>query len=490
MLYKLYKIKTKQLFTIIACPVITFFLLSCMSITDEQENTIYRDHAELTGITEDSKGEVEGEAPEASTILAENETDADTEGIIPQIKEIAAEPSSVHISEQLSLTNEESEEQEIIESPLYIIEYHGVKAQEDTDIELILDMPDVVLKTIPEEEKEKKNVKKVIEENKKKKKQARKKKNTKVKKKIQKEIKKQELPEPVKEIIAQPGDDIEISLKKIGWIFHGYENETDAKCFSLVSKHTGYGETLFLFKAVRPCILHLRFSLQDNYSGIEQQEVVRIKVFDNAAISPGMDDAADIYTRTNVAEELYEAGNYEAALTEYLKQYQDGSYFLNDRVAELYSSLGNVEQAAFYWKKNIQGDHEYVEKALYSLLRLAMEHNKGTDIASLLHEIFRSNVVPSYSDMIKAMSVLEQMQEYGTAITFLERYLTNYADKTGKDYLYYMLAGFYERDTEQRNLKNSKFYYEKVCTEFPESPFAPRSAERITYLNRHFFFIR
>ncbi|MBN1697792.1 MAG: hypothetical protein JW881_09785 [Spirochaetales bacterium] len=494
----LYHTNVNTGFIFIICFLILSYLFSCQSINAPTKNR------------PESKFVAGGESPASGETGDESMAD-----MVPPVEEDSRSQSAGDgeddrnnrrdgVREIAGIDRETEDETEIVsEGDVY--EYQGFPSQDEADVTLSLMMPEIRLKPVEDKKEstpEKKEViagtaveknitkKETKAENNAVKRKDENKKKPRIKPVVDKKNQKEESVEPVKEITARPGDDIEISLNKIGWIFHGYEKNSDAGCFKLISKQTGYGETLFLFRALKPCIMVLRFSLQDNYSGIEQQETVRVHVTDDTEVASGMNDTSDFYTQSNRAEALYEAGKYDAALEEYLSRYTDGSSFLNDRIAELYALLGDDEKAAGYWEKNIDDEQEFGENAVRQLFRIAVKRKNASDIARLLEEIFRFRPLPPVDHMITAMEVFTKSNDAGVAVASLEKYLDQYDDQTGKDYLYYMLAGFYERSGAMRDLKYSRYYYEKVCDEFPSSPWALPAAERVMYLNRHFFFVQ
>ena len=70
----------------------------------------------------------------------------------------------------------------------------------------------------------------------------------------------------------------------------------------------------------------------------------------------------------------------------------------------------------------------------------------------------------------------------------LDRYMTLFP--FGSDEAHYLYAKAYEQNTPYRDIKKAYANYRKVRDEWPRSPFWRESAERVTYIERHYFDIR
>jgi len=79
---------------------------------------------------------------------------------------------------------------------------------------------------------------------------------------------------------------------------------------------------------------------------------------------------------------------------------------------------------------------------------------------------------------------------YATAIEALRQYISRYPDGKRLDEVYYRLARIYEVDSLHRDLELSREYYELLYDNFPESAYAERAEERLSYLDRHFFLVQ
>lgn len=75
-----------------------------------------------------------------------------------------------------------------------------------------------------------------------------------------------------------------------------------------------------------------------------------------------------------------------------------------------------------------------------------------------------------------------------SAIEALDRYLSLYP--YGGDEAYYLYALACEQDTPFRDVKRSYEYYKRVRDQYPRSPRWKAAAERVAYLERHYFGLR
>ncbi len=70
----------------------------------------------------------------------------------------------------------------------------------------------------------------------------------------------------------------------------------------------------------------------------------------------------------------------------------------------------------------------------------------------------------------------------------LDRYLSLYP--YGTDELFYLYGLAYEQDTPFRNIKKAYENYRRVRDEYPRSARWQEAADRVSYLERHYFGLR
>ncbi len=75
-----------------------------------------------------------------------------------------------------------------------------------------------------------------------------------------------------------------------------------------------------------------------------------------------------------------------------------------------------------------------------------------------------------------------------TAIDALDKYIGSYP--YGNDELFYLYGLSYEQDTPFRNIKRAYEYYKRVRDDYPRSKRWREAADRIAYLERHYFGLR
>lgn len=75
-----------------------------------------------------------------------------------------------------------------------------------------------------------------------------------------------------------------------------------------------------------------------------------------------------------------------------------------------------------------------------------------------------------------------------SALDALDRYVELF--KRGTDELFYLYGLAYEQDTPFRDVKTAHEYYKRVRDEYPRSPRWRAAAERVAYLERHFYGLR
>ncbi|MBN2533530.1 MAG: hypothetical protein JXB88_11585 [Spirochaetales bacterium] len=333
------------------------------------------------------------------------------------------------------------------------------------------------------EDKTKKEIKKEEKEVKKEKKQV-----TPINKEKMVQSFKEEQTPHISEIYTHIGENIEISFNNNGWIFTGYIKDEDAKGVKYLSKDATYRESLFTFKSIKTGSYDLEFILQDHTSGSQQTEIVRVQVVDDTEFVP--ENSADFITSNNLAEDFYNQGEYQHALEEYLKIYDETSPLLNQKIAELYEKLGQKDAAVSYWEINAKREDDYSLPAAEKLLSHSLDTGNTEKIVRYLNYLLGSGKKVPESEILRIVNLLQDKQDYNEAASVLDNYLSLYSNSETRDALYFLLAGLYEKNSGMRDLKQAKYYYERIISEFPAGNYVQPARKRLQYLNRHFFHIQ
>lgn len=297
-------------------------------------------------------------------------------------------------------------------------------------------------------------------------------------------------------IFARQGDDIEIVFDNAGWIYLGFADDTDDNGLRFVSKDSNQGKTLFYFKALHLGVYNLSFQLQDNISGTLLRELIAVKVITEDEFSSFLQNDSPVGTAPleerdlSFAHKLFDLGQYRNALTEYLKYYQEGDSFLNQRLAEIYFILKDYRRAIHYWKKNMNAGGEYYKQAVTGLSQSYMGTDNYNELVSHMRYLFTKNNIPQENDLITLAKYFKSRNSDALALELLNEYMKYYPYGNNIDQIYYLLGVIYEKDTAFRDLKKSRDYYQKLLDEYPESRYADSAIERVNYLNRHFFYVR
>jgi hypothetical protein len=310
------------------------------------------------------------------------------------------------------------------------------------------------------------------------------------------EIKSDSSPLHKRNIFARQGDDIEIVFDTAGWVYLGFEDKTLQDGLRYISKDSKRGKTIFCFKALQLGIYNLYFQLQDNISGMLLKELIAVKVITEDEFTSFMqNDSPSVSEKKNerdlsFANKLFELGQLRDSLVEYLKFYQEGDVFLNQRLAEIYFMLEDYRRAIHYWKKNLHAEGEYFHQAIAGLSQAYMNTDNYNELISHMRYLFTENNVPRQNDLVKLAKYFKTHNSFVLALELMLEYMKYYPYGEKIDEVYYHLGELYEKDTKFRNLKKSRDYYQKVLDEYPESIYADRACECVDYLNRHFFYVR
>jgi hypothetical protein len=293
-----------------------------------------------------------------------------------------------------------------------------------------------------------------------------------------------------REVRSIKGDDIEISFNKDNWIFLGFDKPSDPKGLEFLSRKSGNGETVFYFKAIENGIYDLSFERQNNTTSETSKEYVRIIVGADIGGVLSSDDKTQAALQDKTADELYGEGRFKEALQKYQNGYEEGSPALDDRIAELLKKTGNSEQAIKFWQKNISDPGVFSNKAVLEIAQTYMEKKDKQSLLKFVNQLSNNSDIPSDKYVSVICHYLESKGEVDLGLKIVNDYLAHHRNGSGLDRLYYILGQLYEKDTPSRDLKKSKTYYQVVCDQFPESFLMEAALGRINYLNRYFFIIK
>ncbi|MBA7711758.1 hypothetical protein ES703_120724 [subsurface metagenome] len=186
----------------------------------------------------------------------------------------------------------------------------------------------------------------------------------------------------------------------------------------------------------------------------------------------------------------------ESALVEFIKDYREGSPYLNDRIAAIYSRTGRHEAAVKYYRRNLEAAGEYADRAVLGLIRSALALEDPVLLLDQLQSFLDLDPILIEQDLVAIARFQLKSGHYSAALNLFDEYLKRYlagpaADSSAYlDEVYFLIAQAFEQDCPQRDLKKARDFYQSVYDEFPESSFAGRSYQRIRYLDRYFFHIR
>ncbi len=303
----------------------------------------------------------------------------------------------------------------------------------------------------------------------------------------------------VREVYARVSDEVEVGLDGEGFLFLGFaDRQTDGMTFK--ARTVKDGKTFFRFKALKLGTWDLDFQQQDNATGTTRVEGVRVVVLEEAEFaeavqrqtaSGGEAVLEDIETgRWEWAEKLASIGKETAAIAEYLKGYREGNPELNDRIAVLYNGTKDAAAAEKYWRKNIGTASPWGDRAVVGLARLAVARGDLDGYLAWHRQLLAVSTVPIGDVLVDAALAARTGGDVGLGIDLLSEYGRRYPEGGRMDQAAFVTAQLLEADSPFRDLKRSRDLYAALLREFPESGHAAEAAERLRYLDQHFFTIR
>jgi tetratricopeptide (TPR) repeat protein len=314
-----------------------------------------------------------------------------------------------------------------------------------------------------------------------------------------------------RELVARKGDPIAIDLEGSGWIYTGLRSggvsdTGDEPGVDFISRRNSSNRTSFNFKARDYGDYELTFQYQDHRQAVLRSQVVHLQVvpeqdFEAAvqrqqpAWSAGPERATVGFQPVpgppiRSADTLFDLGEYELALIEYKRNMRSGDPYLNDRLAECYERTGEHLAAVKYYRENLGLEGEYGDRAAVGLVRSSIATEDSRLLLEVLPSLFSLESVPISAELLEVARFQTEQRRFPVAIQALEQYVSRYPDGRHLDEVYYRLAQIYEVDSPYRDLESARHYYSLLYGLFPESLYADPAADRLNYLDRHFFLVQ
>ncbi|UCF98969.1 MAG: outer membrane protein assembly factor BamD [Spirochaetaceae bacterium] len=307
-----------------------------------------------------------------------------------------------------------------------------------------------------------------------------------------------------RELVARRGDPIAIDLEGSGWIFVGFKTagesaSADQRGIDYVSKRNLQGRTSFDFKAVDYGEYELSFQFQDNQQAVLRNQIVHLRILPDQDFAVAVErqqqgvhagTAAVPGPAIETADALFDLGEYELALIEYLRNMRSGDPYLNDRLAACYEITGEYQAAAKYYRQNLGLAGEYGDRAAVGLVRSSIALKDNGLLMEGMPFMVSLESAQIGAELLEVARFQTENQHLEVAIQALKQYIRRYPDGKSLDEVYYRLARIYEVDSPHRNLEAARDYYRLLYDLFPESRYADRAKERLNYLNRHFFLVQ
>ena len=311
----------------------------------------------------------------------------------------------------------------------------------------------------------------------------------------------------MREIYARQGDELQVGLEGQGFLFLGFGNQPgQSDGMSFKGKETRDRKSYFTFKALKFGTYDLVFLQQDNATGKSVRENVRVHVVPEAeftaaveggqapvamgqGISPVALGAAAVGDYP-YAEKLASLGAREAALAEFLKGYTEGNGYLNERIAALYFTGGDLDAAEKYYAKNLPLAGRPAESGVLGMVRVALARDDARGFLAYLKPFLAIQELSIEEQLIQAAQLELGTGGAGVGLELLAEYAKRYPQGSWRDEADWLRGQLYEANSSFRDIARARASYSDLLQAFPESAFANMARERVRYIDEHFFIIR
>ena len=297
------------------------------------------------------------------------------------------------------------------------------------------------------------------------------------------------------QILARPGDDVEIALAGEGWVLVGV---SEPKVAELRSRGAEAGRSVFVFRGGLPGSTRLEFQRQDHSSGRQVRSSVEIGVIGDGewrARVEGLDAPTPPAVDRPYIERLIRVGRLQEALDELRATYRADSHYHNDRIGGILSVTGQDGAAREYWMRNLPATadapmSEFEERAVAAMVAISARIGDHRGLLARLDQFLKITGLVVEEESLLAAGSLAESGDGEAALELLERFQSRYPRSSRMDELFYQLARLYEGEGALRDLPRSRDMYLAVSRGFPESPLSAAAEQRVRYLERHFLHIR
>jgi len=311
----------------------------------------------------------------------------------------------------------------------------------------------------------------------------------------------------MREIYARQGDELQVGLEGQGFLFLGFGNQPgQSGGMSFKGKETRDKKSYFTFKALKFGTYDLVFLQQDNATGKSVRETVRVHVVPEAEFTAAVEGgqapvamgqgispvalAAAAVGDYQYAEKLASLGAREAALAEFLKGYTEGNGYLNERIAALYFTGGDLDAAEKYYAKNLPLAGRPAESGVLGMVRVALARDDARGFLAYLKPFLAIQELSIEEQLIQAARLELGTGGAGVGLELLAEYAKRYPEGSWRDVADWLRGQLYEANSSFRDIAKARASYSDLLQAFPESAFANMARERVRYIDEHFFIIR
>lgn len=267
---------------------------------------------------------------------------------------------------------------------------------------------------------------------------------------------------------AVRGSPLELPFRGSGWIYLGETGGRDGLRYE--SRKFDGTQAIFLFTAERPGEYQLRFQRQDALTGEPENLIVKVLVRE-----PEPGSAAGVPSRPASGSSAPAASALGAAVA--------GQPAAAAAGAAPTGAAPPGATAPSQPSSAAEGNPPSAAAASAAPPGAAGEPSRPPAAASAPRDL-----PASPEELLRLAREDLAASRIAGVLEVLDRYMQLFP--FGSDEAHYLYAKAYEQNTPYRDIKKAYANYRKVRDEWPRSPFWRESAERVTYIERHYFDIR
>lgn len=281
-------------------------------------------------------------------------------------------------------------------------------------------------------------------------------------------------PDNARNVTVEQGTRIELPFDGTGWTYLGERDSKDGVLYES-RRYEGAG-LVFVLNPTKVGDYVLRFQRQDLLRGTTNEELVAVNVTPKTTVKPA---AAVVQTAGNAGSAIGAAAGTSSPPA------GQAAAGLGGAVASASTAVTPPLNAAGGAGAGTSGTESSSSGPPVASPPVAGPSVKGQPDAQAA---FLAGLPTTPDGILAAAKAELAAGRVASCLAALDRFLASYPD--GMDEVFFLYGVALEQNGPAKDVKRAYAYYKKLCDDYPASQYWDKAAERMAYIERHYFDIR